>query len=303
MSSSFISQTTYSSALRFGLSPIKPVEEEYREKIGKYKLVRKVIKFVPKQTYSFKEYTAFFYEDVLRNISTPPKFEDIAIYRQLMQKSMKALEISGLKEQVEKMEKLRTDRSTESIATQQGILLDMTAKLTSMMTREEESKFYSDRFLNSSDFQLSYFAELINGSQTYRKFLNIMEHELRLLRGFVGASMQRSVKAAIIRFDEGRKILRPLVDVCDHFRLASMTLKTYVEICNSEKVEQLFELKPLDGKKLNKEEFNRLRENYRLKLKIFEEKIFEKKPELFATEIDFNQPTNNMWKNLVVATL
>jgi hypothetical protein len=303
MSSSFISQTTYSSALRFGLSPIKPVEEEYREKIGKYKLVRKVIKLVPKQTYSYKDYTALFYEDVLRSISTPPKFEDAAIYDHLLQKSMKVLEISGLKEQVEKLEELRADRSPRSIATQHDILLDITTKISSMMTREGESKYYTETFLNSSDFQLSYFAELMDGSQTYKKFLNIMEYELRLLRGFVGASMQRGVTAAIRRFDEGRKTLRPLVDASDHFRVASMALKTYVEICNSEKVEQLFELKSLDAKKLNKEEFSRLRENYLLKLKFFEEKIYEKKPELFVTNIDFNQPTNNMWKNLIAATV
>jgi hypothetical protein len=220
-----------------------------------------------------------------------------------MQRSTKVLEISGLKEQVEKLEELRTDKSATSIETQHDILMDITNKLSSMITREEESKYYAERFLNSSNFQLSYFAELMDGSQTYKKFLNIMEYELRLLRGFVAASMQRGPMAAVRRYDQRRKELRPLIDACDHFRIASMALKTYVEICNSEKVEQLFELKYLDASKLNKDEFSRLFENYRLKLNCFEGEIFERKPELFVTKIDFNQPINNMWKNLVAATI
>lgn len=303
MSSLSISQATYSSALRFGLSPIMPVEEEYTEKIRKFKLVHKIIRFVPQQTYSYEDYTALFYEDVLRSISTPPKFEDSKIHKCLIQRSMKVLEKTGLKERIDELEKLRKDRSVSSIETQHDIMIDLAMELSSMVTREEESKYYAERFLNSSNFQLSYFAELMNGSQTYKKFLNVMEYELRLLKGFVRASMQRGATAAVKRHDQRRRALHPLIDASDRFRIAAMALKTYVEICNSEKVEQLFELKSLDGNKLNKEEFSRLFADHRSKRSYFESEIFERKPELFMINIDFNQPINNMWKKLVVAAV
>jgi phage anti-repressor protein len=302
VSNSFISQSAYSSALRFGLSPIKSVEETYVDKIGKFKLIHKITRLVPKQQYSYKDYAALFYEDVLRNISTSPKFQEEEIYNFLIERSLNVLEESGLKDRIERLEELQKDASASSVEEQHAILIDMAMELSSIISREEESRFYAGTFLKSSNFQLSYFAELMRGSQAYKKFLNVMQYELRILRGYVRASIQRSPQAAMRRHNERRKELRPLVDTCDIFRVASMSLKTYVEICNSERVDQLFEPKPLDAKKLDKEQFQRLFSNYISKLEYLEDKIFERKPEIFTTKIDFNQPINSMWKKLVIAT-
>jgi hypothetical protein len=165
--------------LRLGLSPIKPVEETYEEKIGKFKLVHKVIKLIPTQTYSYKDYVTFFYEDVLRSISTEPKFDEEAIHKHLIQKSMIALEKTGLKSRIDKLEELRKNKEPSSFIEQHDIVIDIMTELSSMLTDEEESGFYVGRYLDSSGFQLSYFAELMSGSQVYKKYLNVLEYELK----------------------------------------------------------------------------------------------------------------------------
>lgn len=296
------SEGTFLSALRYGLSPIKPIEEVYVKKIGRFKLVHKITRLVPKQRYSYKDYLALFYEDVLNGISTPPKFEEEVIYKQLIQRSLDTVKKLGLKDRVERLEELKEATSMSSVAEKHDILIDLTKELTTLMNREELSRYYVNKFFNSSNFQLSYFGELMRGSQTYKKFLNLMEYELRILRGFVRASMQRSVRSAMTTHKERRRQLRPIVDASDSFRTASMTLKIYVEICNSKSVKQLFEPKPLDANKLEKQEFQRLLSIYVSRLDYLRDKIFERKPELFTLRIDFNQPTANMWKKMITLT-
>jgi phage anti-repressor protein len=303
MSQLLSSEVTYSSALRYGLSQIKPIEEIYVKKIGRFKLIHKITRLVPKERYSYKNYLALFYEDVLSNISIPPKFEEEAIYKQLIQKSLDAVKKFGLKKKIERLEELKEVTSMSSVAEQHDILINITKELVAMMSREEQSRFYVNRFFNSSNFQLSYFGELMRGAQTYKKFLNLMEYELRILRGFVRASMRRSTSSAMITHKERRRQLRPIVDACDLFRKASMSLKTYVEICNSESVKQLFEPKHLDANKLDKQEFQRLFSIYISRLDYLRDKIFERKPELFTSKIDLNQPTARLWKKMITSAV
>ena len=288
--------------MRYGLSPIKPVEETYVKRIGRFKLVHKITKLVPTEQYSFKDYVALFFEEVVKGISAPCRFDEEAVYQHLVQMSLNRIEELGLKDRIERLEALRKDESPESIAERHDLLIDFTKELATMMTREELSRFYVNKFFNSSSFQLSYFGELMRGSQTYKKFLTLMEYELRILRGFVRASMKRSTSSAIHKHRERRRELRPIVDACDLFRPASMALKTYVEICNSDKVEQIFEPKYLDANKLEKQEFQRLLSIYVPRLDHFREKIFERKPDLFTSKIDFNQPINNMLRKMVTLT-
>lgn len=245
---------------------------------------------------------AVFCEDVLKGISAIPRFKEEAIYRHLVQISLDAIKELGLKDRIERLEALRKDQSMKSVAERHDLLIDLTREIATMMSREEQSRFYVNKFLNSSNFQLSYFGELMRGAQTHKKFLNLMEHEMRILRGFVRASMKRSIRSAMRRHRERRRELRPIVDACDLFRPVSMSLKTYVEICNSDKVEQIFEPKSLDASKLDKQEFQRLLSVYDSRLDYLRDKIFERKPDLFASRIDFNQPINNMFRKMVTLT-
>ena len=288
--------------MRYGLSPIKPVEETYVKRIGRFKLVHKITKLVPTKQYSYKDYIAVFCEDILKRISTPPRFEEEAIYKHLVQLALDGIEELGLKDRIERLEELRKDKSIESVSERHDLLIDLTKEIATMMNREEQSRFYVNKFFNSSNFQLSYFSELMRGSQTHKKFLNLMEYEMRILKGFVRASMKRSTRSAMRAHRERRKELRPIVDACDLFRPASMSLKTYVEICNSDKVEQIFKAKSLDANKLEKQEFQRLLSIYVSRLDYFRDKIFERKPDLFTSRINFNQPISNMLRKMITLT-
>ena len=294
---------TYSSALRYGLSPIKSVEEVYSEKIGKYKLVHKVTKLVPEKHYSYNDYLAFFHEDVLKGISTPPKFKDEDVHRYLVGLSLETIKKVGLKNKIDRLEELRESTSMVSSAERHDIIIDITKELATMMSQEEQGRYYVNEFFESSNFALSYFGDLMRGSRIYKRYLNLMEYELRILRNLVRASIKRSTHSAMITHKKRRRELRPIVDACDSYRLASMTLKTYVEICNSEKIEQIFKTESIDANKLDKQEFQRLLSNYTSKLDNLSDKLFERKPELFTTKIDFNKPINNMWRNMILSTV
>lgn len=294
---------TYSSALRYGLSPIKSVEEVYSQKIGKYKLIHRITKLIPEKQYSYKDYLAFFYEDVLKGISTPPKFKDEDAHRYLVKLSLETVEKVGLKNKIERLEELRETTSMSSSVERHDIIIDITRELATMMSQEEQSRYYVNEFFKSSNFALSYFSDLMRGSRIYKRYLNLMEYELRILRNLVRASMKRSTHSAMITHKKRRRKLRPIVDACDSYRIASMTLKTYVEICNSERVEQIFETESIDANRLDKQESQRLLSNYLSKLDYLSNRLFERKPELFTTKIDFNKPINNMWRKMILSTV
>jgi len=302
MSLSAVSQSTFSSALRFGLSSVEPVEEVYEKKIGRFKLIHKITRLVPKQKYSYRDYTAIFLEDVLQGMTIIPKFDPEAVHKMMMQKSLEAVEKLGLKERIDRLEELRESTSLSDYAEAHDILIDIAKELSTSMSREDESRYFVKKFFGSN-FALSYFSDLMRGSQTYNKFLNLMEYELRLMRGYVRAAMQRSIDYAMKIHKARRVELRPMVNASDAYRTASMTLKTYVEICNSEKVEDLFEQKMLDKNKLDEQEFKRLFSNYLIKLDYLRDKLFERKPELFTSKVDFTLPINNMWKNMATLTI
>jgi len=302
MSLSLVAHSTYSSALRFGLSSVYPVEEVYEKRIGKFKLIHKITGLVPQQRYSHRDYVALFYEDVLQGIIEIPKFDLESIHGYMVQKTLKALEERGLKSKIDRLEELRESTSLSDYAEVHDIIIDIAKELSASMSREEESRYFVRRFL-SSNFRLSYFSELMRGSQTYNKFLNLMEFELRLLRGYVKAAMQRSVDYAMKIHKARRKQLRPIVDASDKYQIASMRMKTYVEICNSEKIEHLFEPKKLDVNKVDKQEFQLLFSDYIEKLDYLRDKLFERKPELFTSKVDFTQPVNNMWKRMASLTV
>jgi len=299
MSESIVSQSTYSSALRFGLSPIKPIEETYVEKIGRFKIIHKIIGLAPQQHYSYRDSLAVFYEDVLRGISVEPKFDEEKLLRLFVERSLKVTEETGIKKKLDKLQELRGDNTTSSIAEQHDLLIELAGALSNLLSSEQEGRFYANEFFNSSNFSLSYFGELMRGSQTYRKFLALTEYELRILRGYIRASMQRSSHAALLAHKQKVRELRPVVDAYDSFRTALMSLKTYVEMCNSEKIEDMFEPKWLNAVKVDKQEFQRLYSNYSSKLDAFRDRIFDKKSDLFLSRIDFNAPVYDMWKKMI----
>jgi hypothetical protein len=301
MSFSLPAYTTYSSAVRFSLSDVEPVEERYVKRIGSLKLIERVVKLIPKQPYSYDDYLKVFYTDVLSGIKVL-KFRPEDVHKHMVKMSFSIIEKLGLSDQIKRLEELRGSTSPSDIKEAADIMAHISGKLCRMITADEVAQFYAKRFLNSNFF-ISYFSELLRGFQTYNKFLILMENEIRKMERFVGLAMKRGTPHAMKVRNEFRRKLRPIIDACDDYSTSLMTLKVYVELSNSEKIEDLFQPKVFSMDKLDKNEYERLFSDYVMKLDSLRNELFKYKPDIFVSRVNFAQPIPELWKKLVALTV
>jgi hypothetical protein len=207
-------------------------------------------------TESFRDYSTLSAHAAIENLrdipARFPKEELRAFITEYFQSGIKNdPELSKLVKQVEEGETLSGGRPS------------LIALLSKFVKRYDEQldntvKAQMTKFLNS-DLPFSVFDQLSMFNRTYAKFLPTVAEASRRMHTRVASSHRsRGIRGSAIPLEDFKKKISPLLISCDFAWLSYFGLNLYLEVTHSERLQDLFQPKPFELKRLNPQEFNRL---------------------------------------------
>jgi len=281
------------SALRFGLVDIKPIEiVETIKRFGiKFRRTSKAFETLrPSQSYA--DLVKFENESIFAKIDVPDWFETkklINLYSQ--QEIMDYEKDTELKQAVEQVRKSKkTGRPLLSFT--QFIIRRYESH------REEYLEAEASRFL-LSNFPLSFYNKFVVFDNTFYDFLKTLEqivrfHEFRASTGRSFEMYRRHVEAM-------KKSINPILDQMDTCLFLASCLKRYVTLWNAESYDKLRRVEFLDINKIDCSKFERLNNEFRMKLTETRRSLLRHDPKFLQKELNLeDNPTARMFGKLIM---
>lgn len=290
-----------SSALRFGLMDIKPVEVKETFKRWGMKFRRIGIRYEPlRPTESYKDFVTLANSMILSRIPLPEKFDRTKLVRVLAEAAVKRYEND--KEFQEALAELKEKGSRDSGKS----LTSFVNFMKSRFERDLQDYFESEaESFMKSNFPLSFFSKLSLMDNTYLIFLVITERVVR--RCEILATLPGTRKPADAfkqRIEEMKQVLSPLIDQMDECVDSYFAIKRYINIWNARDYDDALNPEFLDKEKVDPEVLAELQATYMSNLSNIRKLLFQMSrlysPEAFETKIDFSDPTIRMLVKLLV---
>lgn len=280
------------SALRFGLTGIKPIEVvETVKKFGiKFRRVTRTFEQL-NPSKSFSDLVVFENEAIFNSIALPKWVDADKLIRIFSDRSISNYEKdTELKQAIEEVRK----------AERKGRPL---LSFTQFMKRRFEShrsdylEVEAETFLNSN-FPLSFYNKLVVSDNTYYDFIKIIESIVRMdeFRASVARNFQMYEKI----IDGMKKRISPLIDTVDKCSFHNARLKKFVTVWNSKDYDEILKPRFLDINKLDFSEFETVYNDFGRQLKETRAVLLNYNPEIFKKELDSKEPTNEMFAKLVM---
>ena len=292
--SSFGASTGHSgSALRFGLVDIKPIEiVETIKRFGiKFRRTSRTLENL-KPSQSYADYVTFENEAIFAKIDVPDWFETKKLINLYSKKEIMSYEKdTELKQAVEQARKSRkTGRPLLSFT--QFIIRRYESY------REEYLEAEATRFL-LSNFPLSFYNKFVVFDNTFYDFLKILEHTVRFHE--FRASTGRSFEVYRRHIEAMKKSLNPILDQMDTCIFLASCLKRYVTLWNAESYDKLSRVEFWDIGKIDYSKFERLNNEFRMKLTETREFLLRHDPKFLQKELNLeDNPTARMFGKLIM---
>jgi len=280
------------SALRFGLMEIKPVEVvETIKRFGlKFKRVTRKFESL-KPARSFEDFVTFQNETIFNTMQIPKWFDADKLVEVFSQRSIRDYQNdTELKEMVEDVRK----------AERKGRPL---LSFTQFMKHRFESRrdryleLEAERFLNSS-FPLSFYNKFVVFDNTYYDFLKTVEDKVRQYEFL--ASNARNFLMYRKRFAQMKSKIGPLIEKLDECVFYCTYLKKYVLVWNSKDYKEVLNPEFLNINNVDFSEFEKLCNNFNIKLRETREFVLRYNPEILRKEVDSEEYTTKMFGKLVM---
>jgi len=281
-----------SSALRFGLVNVRPIEIHETIKRFGLKFERVIRSFESLQpSQSFTDLVTFQNEAIVYSIKIPKWFDADKLVTVFSQRSIENYEKdSELKEKVEEVRK--AERKVTSFL----------SFIQFFKERYESKRDYyleteADRFLKS-DFPLSFYSKFVVFDNTFYYFLKILEDKIRLHE--FRANTARNFKMYQKRISEMQRRIAPLIDEMDKCGFSYSRLKKYICICNAKDYNEIFNPNYLHFDNIDVSEYERLYNDYKTKLNEFRDVLLYYNSNILPKEVISEEPTRNMFGKLAM---
>lgn len=280
------------SALRFGLMEIKPVEVvETIKRFGlKFKRVTRGFESL-KPAQSYEDLVTFENKAIFGTMQIPKWFDDAKLAEifslQSIEKYQKDTE---LKEMIEDLKK--TERKGRPLL---SFIQFMKHRFESR--RDSYLEIEADRFLNSN-FPLSFYNKFVVFDNTFYDFIKILEDRVRRYEFL--ASNARSFPMYKKRIAGMKREVGPLLDKLDECVFSCIYLKKYVMVWNSKDYKEVLDPKFLNINSVDFSEFDKLCNNFNIKLRETREFILRYNPKILHKEVDSEEHTTKMFGKLVM---
>ena len=283
------------SALRYGLMDIKPVEVvETIKRFGlKFKKITR--KFEPlKPAQSYEDLVTFQNKTIFSTVQIPEWFDADKLVKVFSQYSIenyeKDIELKKAIEEVKKAE--RKGRPLLSFI--------QFVKGRFESRRGHYLEVEAERFL-TSNFPLSFYSKFVVFDNTYYDFLKILEVKVRRYEFL--ASSARNFLMYQKRLAEMKRDIGPLIDKMDECVFACACLKKYIIVWNSKDYKEVLNPKFLDINNVDFAEFEKLYNNFSIKLRETREFMLDYNPDFLHKEIDSEERTSRMFGKLINLSL
>lgn len=279
------------SALRYGLMDIKPIEMvEIVKKFGlKFKRVVRTFEFA-KRPGSYADLVTVQNEAIFNTIEIPKWFDADKLVKAFSQNSIENYERDEeFKKAIEDVKK--ADRKGRPL-----LRFIQYAKNTFDSERTYYLEIEAQRFLRSN-LPLSFYNKLVVFDNTYYDFLKILEDRVRV--GEFYASSARNFQMYKKQIAKMQRTISPTIDQMDKCFFSYSRLKRYVSIWNAKDYKEIFNPNFLDVKNLDFSEFEKMCNDYSMRLKETREFLLRYDPEILHKPIS-KESTTNMFAKLVL---
>jgi hypothetical protein len=288
---------TPSSALRYSLLNVKPIPFQDIVRIKGQSYTRRGIRYIPDgstpQTNfeNLQDFIAFRYEQIFEKMPMPERFSKEQLLEHFQNKAIDYVnKDKELKEQIE----------------QGHGLLGIVQFFKGRFKKEIDSRYSveANRFLNSN-LPLSFFSRTSMFTDTYEKYLDVIERVVRrheLLQNLPG--VRDKGKASKVQMSIMKRKLAPIIDQMDICTIESLSLRLYVSIWSANDIKEIEEPHFLDIKKLESAYFEEYCLSYEKAQKNTRRIIYELSkeyyPELMSQYVVSSSSTADMLGKLLL---
>jgi len=292
-SSSFGVSAGYSGALRYGLVNVKPIEiVETIKRFGvKFKRITRTFETL-KPSQSYKDYVIFENKAIFAKIPVPDWFETEKLVKLYSQRNTEIYENDT--EMKQAIEDLRKSRKIGKP------LLSFIRFVISRAESEREEFLEAEahRFLYSN-FPLSFYNRFVVFDNTFYDFLKVLEQIVRLHE--FRANTARSFKMYSRHIEAMKRRMIPILDQMETCIFLASCLKKYAIVWNAKSYDEIHSVKFLDIGKIDYSEFERLSNEFKMKLTETRRFLLSYDPDFLQKELDLeNEPTARMFGKLVM---
>jgi hypothetical protein len=283
-----------SSALRFGLVDIKPIEVVETVKRFGIKFLRTTRTFESLQaSQSYADFVTLQNEAIFSTIDIPERFDAEKLVTMLSQMRVKRYE-----EDTELQKAIKELRNAKTI---EGPLLKYTHFIIDRFEskREEYVEVEAARFL-TSNLPLSFYSKFVVFDNTYYRFLKVLEQIVRMSE--FRARTARSFPMHSRHIEAMKKSLSPIIDQMDATFFTVSRLKKYITIWNAKDYREIEEEpKFLDINKVDYKKFEQLSNDFKGRLAETRKFLLGYEPHIIQKEPHLeNEPTARMFGKLAM---
>lgn len=282
-----------SSALRFGLVDIRPVQVVETVKRFGLKFRRFTRRFETlKPSESYSDFVTLRNQMILAKIDIPDRFDAEKLVEIISQRSVKLYEEdTELQEAVGKIRK--SDRMGKPLLSFVQFAMNRFGS-----KREKYLESEAARFL-CSNLPLSFYNKFVVLDNTYYDFLSVLEQEVRLHE--FRARTARSFEMYRKKIEKMKRSIAPIIDQMDDCLFISKCLMRYLSIWNATTYEEILKPNFFDIQKIDYSRFKRM--NNQFKTQLIETRAFLLKynRDLLHRELNLeNKPTAKMFGQIVM---
>jgi hypothetical protein len=272
------------SALRFGLTGLKPIRvSEVIKRFGiKYKVTS--ISFAPNQNItSFEDYTKLSYQTIFNNILIPEYFDAQKLIN--FYSKMTIENFNKDKEFKEQMEKVKNSKS------EIGPFIDF-IKYVKERYQKDIHKMYEINVINfyASDMPFSIFNDFSRTDHIYANFINLLHHTLNSYNKKFLLRAKHDNKIFYKLFEEMKGELDTTFDLIEKMIFYEKCLQRMIIIWNANNYEELKNIEKVYYDRLPKEEFNTLYISFKNNIKFTRRNIMINKYYREDDTIDIKPP-------------